>query len=323
MQHSIGIITEYEGKENTECKQKFEPILNNIFTGFDNIPNLSYYFITESNKDEVIKRIKEKKLIYIIHMTESGIHKLVTQIRKISKKYSNCVRIVVDSSFFGDKDYRTLGINGIKNDAIYLQKNKDDKRLLKRNIQLKKWRKTGDSVLFLAQQPNGSGCKPIGVEEVKKLYLDSLNYIIKNTNYNIIWRTHPNCREIPNCILKVIQNNKDRIKIIQGSKLRKLYHKQELYKSFDNVICSVAISTNATVSSIINGIPVISLSDKCIVRPYSNHKIEDINNLTYFNQKKIYQWLCDLSYTEWTFDEISTGLPISNIIKEYSNYNHI
>ena len=76
-------------------------------------------------------------------------------------------------------------------------------------------------------------------------------------------------------------------------------------------------------SSIINGVPVISLSDKCIVRPFSNHKIEDITNLTYFNQKEIYQWLCNLSYTQWTLDEISTGLPISNIIKEYSNYNHI
>ena len=315
MQRSIGIITEY--KVNTGYKEKFVPIINNIVAGFDNIPNLSYYFITESNKDEVIKRIKEKKLTYIVHMTESGIHKLVTEIRNLSKNFSNCVRIVVDSSFFGDKDYSTLGINGIKNDATYLQKNKDDKRLLERNIQLNKWRKTGDSVLFLAQQPNGSGCKPISVPEVKKLYLDSLNYIIKNTNYNIIWRTHPNCRAIPNCIFKVIQNNKDRIKILQGSKLRKTYHKQELYESFNNIVCSVAISTNATVSSIINGVPVITLSDKCIVRPFSNHKIEDITNLTYFNQKKIYQWLCNLSYTEWTFDEISTGLPISNIIKSH------
>ena len=119
MQHSIGIITEYytgDAKvpptperdvytsehripKTVGFKRKFEYVISFIVAGINNIPNLSYYFITESNKDEVIKRIKEKKLTYIVHMTESGIHKLVTEIqlkiKKLHRKMINQLNLLM------------------------------------------------------------------------------------------------------------------------------------------------------------------------------------------------------------------------------------
>jgi hypothetical protein len=87
-----------------------------------------------------------------------------------------------------------------------------------------------------------------------------------------------------------------------------------LYKELcnDDYYCVVNINSNAATEAIWAGIPAITL-DKHITNPVTKNQLSDINDLL---RPNLSLWLCALSYSQFTFDELIDGTA-ARIIKKY------
>jgi hypothetical protein len=74
----------------------------------------------------------------------------------------------------------------------------------------------------------------------------------------------------------------------------------------------VNINSNAATEAIWCGIPVITL-DRHITTPVSRNKLSDINNLA---RPHLARWLCALSYSQFTGEELFNGTAIK-IARKY------
>jgi hypothetical protein len=92
--------------------------------------------------------------------------------------------------------------------------------------------------------------------------------------------------------------------------------RRPLYKELknDDYYCVVNINSNAATEAIWNGIPVITL-DRHITNSVSRHQLSDINNLY---KPNLANWLCSLSYSQFTYDELMNGTAVK-LIKMYNN----
>jgi len=87
-----------------------------------------------------------------------------------------------------------------------------------------------------------------------------------------------------------------------------------LYEDLNNedYYCLVNINSNAATEAIWSGIPVITL-DQHITNSVSRNKLSDINNLA---RPNLANWLCALSYSQFTKEELFDGTAI-NIVRKY------
>lgn len=80
----------------------------------------------------------------------------------------------------------------------------------------------------------------------------------------------------------------------------------------EDYYCVVNINSNAATEAIWAGVPVITL-DKHITNAVAKNKLSDINDLS---RPNLANWLCMLSYSQFTYDELINGTAIE-IIKRY------
>ena len=80
----------------------------------------------------------------------------------------------------------------------------------------------------------------------------------------------------------------------------------------EDYYCVVSINSNAATEAIWSGIPVITL-DRHITTPVSRNKLADINNL---NKPHLARWLCAMSYSQFTREELYDGTAIK-IARKY------
>jgi hypothetical protein len=74
----------------------------------------------------------------------------------------------------------------------------------------------------------------------------------------------------------------------------------------------ISLNSNASTEAIWAGIPAITLG-KHITNPVTRQHIADINNL---HRPHLANWLCMLSYSQFTYDELMNGTAIQ-IVKKY------
>jgi hypothetical protein len=87
-----------------------------------------------------------------------------------------------------------------------------------------------------------------------------------------------------------------------------------LYEDLNNedYYCLVNINSNAATEAVWSGVPVITL-DKHITSSISRNKLSDINNLA---RPHLANWLCALSYSQFTKEELYDGTAI-DILRKY------
>lgn len=102
-------------------------------------------------------------------------------------------------------------------------------------------------------------------------------------------------------------------KIVIREKLSKKVRKS-LYRELcdEDYYCVVNINSNAAVEAIWAGIPAITLKQH-ISNPVTKNNLSDINNLFKGN---IANWLCALSYSQFTYEELVDGTA-TEIVKKY------
>ena len=96
---------------------------------------------------------------------------------------------------------------------------------------------------------------------------------------------------------------------------------QILEQYLENCWCVVSYTTNGAVDAILNGIPVICLSDQNITYNIADRCLSNIDNpiipsddndvITSDNRLLLSrkQWCYNLAYAQWSVKEIKEGLP--------------
>jgi hypothetical protein len=80
----------------------------------------------------------------------------------------------------------------------------------------------------------------------------------------------------------------------------------------EDYYCLININSNAATEAIWAGIPVVTLGQH-VSNPVSVNSLSQINQLV---RPNLAQWLCDLSYSQFTYDELLNGTAVE-IIRGY------
>jgi hypothetical protein len=91
-------------------------------------------------------------------------------------------------------------------------------------------------------------------------------------------------------------------------------NRKSLYQDLldEDYYCVININSNAATEAVWAGVPIITL-DKHITNSISRSKISEINDLA---RPHLANWLCMLSYSQFTYDELINGTA-STIVKKY------
>jgi len=148
----------------------------------------------------------------------------------------------------------------------------------------KPWREAGEKILIVEPGPFAAGIFHV---DLKTWKYDVERKLKKYTDKKIVFREKVTKKERTN-----------------------LY--EELLN--EDYYCLVNINSNAATEAIWAGVPVITL-DKHITNAVSTNKLSDINNLKRTN---IANWLCMLSYSQFTVDELYDGTAFRCVNKYQS-----
>ena len=83
---------------------------------------------------------------------------------------------------------------------------------------------------------------------------------------------------------------------------------ESLYKDLRNTFACVTFSSNAATEAICEGIPVVNLDNSSFSWPVSYHTLDILKGDVIKCDFDRTQWLRDCAYTQWTLDEINSGI---------------
>ena len=233
-------------------------------------------------------------------------------------------RIVIEQATFrknldfdnSKTNYYKVGLNHFTYDeGIFYNENSPSDRWEKikkeQNIEIKPWRHmqyTGNEyILFLLQNPIDTSLNPLIETGVK--YEDWINKTIKEiktiTNKRVKVRLHPRFQDRfdlhrLSLVADEISNEYDGWNKSNGG--------DSLYKDLENAWACVTYSSNAATEAICEGVPVVNLHKSSFSWPVSYHTLDILKGDVIKCDFKRAQWLYNCAYTQWTMEEINSGI---------------
>ena len=148
----------------------------------------------------------------------------------------------------------------------------------------KPWRESGEKILIIEPGPFAAGIFHV---DLKTWKYDVERELKKHTDKQIVFREKAE-KKIRTSLVEELRN--------------------------EDYYCVVSINSNAATEAIWSGIPVITL-DRHITTPVSRSKLSDINNLA---RPHLARWLCAVSYSQFTVDELYDGTAFRCVNKYQS-----
>ena len=192
--------------------------------------------------------------------------------------------VVIERGYIGDREkWTACGFNGLNGHADFCNKNSDDKRLhyvLECKMPIATG--IGGYNLIMGQVPSDASVRHIGFEKwLDKVYQD----LLSNRHYlPVFYRPHP--LELEPYIPRGLE-------VIEGS----------LESAIDDAETVYTLNSNSGVDATLRGIPV-SASDKGSM----------VYGVTLDDRD---QWLKNMSYTQWTIEEMVSGETWNHLKKRY------
>ena len=231
--------------------------------------------------------------------------------RNILREVANEIghrRIIMDAAFFNsvrvmdfedrwEDAYHSVGYDHIKGAADYCNKNSPSDRWEDLNLEMKEWRNSGEHILVLGQNETGFGMNHFSGNKFAA-FSDLIFDIRKYTDRPIVFRMHKHKRSEYDLVFKNLE-----MKNVFASQMS---NDNSIFNDLKNAWCSVAITTNAAVDSILYGIPVITADKISAAYEVAEHDISNIENPLMPDRT---QWAYDLAYAQWNLEEIREGLP--------------
>jgi hypothetical protein len=192
--------------------------------------------------------------------------------------------IVIESGYIKRDKYYSVGYGGLNGRADFNNKDCPPDRWKDLGLDLKDYRGQGEHILLCGQVPWDAAVQHI---DYNKWCLDVVDEIKSVTDRPIIFRPHPKF-SVGNVFTNVKTSNNAR-----------------LIDDLRNCWAAVALSSNALVESVIEGVPVFACDKGAMSLDVSNDII-DLENPKLYNRE---QWAYNLAYTQWTREEMVEGLP--------------
>lgn len=213
-------------------------------------------------------------------------------------------------------NYYRVGVNGYLNNQgiFYLEEQLDNNRF--KNLQRSNtifnfpgWKDHRQgSILVLCQLPGDSSLRG---QKMSEWLIDTVQEIRKNTERPITIRLHP------------AMSSKGRAEFI--GEINDL-----LFKNYPNITWSdgvnvglnqdletagicVTYTSGSSVDAILAGVPVIALDEGNFAWPVSSRSLKDITQPRLADRKEINNWLMKLVNSQWTKDEMSSGMVWARI----------
>lgn len=217
------------------------------------------------------------------------------------KHYRSNGRPVVVTEVGGIKRGTTwkVGLNGINRSGDYRPSGNNNNRARSLGLELKPWRSDGEYVLICGQHDKSQQWE--NQPPISKWVMNTIETIQEHSGRDIILRPHPRCR------LPDIEHQYQRVYRQEPQHVNGTYDDFDL--TFERAHAVVNWSSNPGIHAVINGIPAF-VGPNSLAYDVANHYLQHIEHPKHTDRT---QWLNDYAWTEYTVEEISTGLPLQQL----------
>lgn len=185
----------------------------------------------------------------------------------------------------GELNHYAAGLGGLNGRADFRNRGMPPDRRL---VDLKPY-KQGQKIIVCGQVPWDASVQDTVHEE----WLDKTVHALQlHTDRPIVFRPHPKCQLPP----------------IDGTE----YSTKLLLEDLKNAWAVVTFNSNAAVESLIEGVPVFAFDKGSMVWDVCNKKLGKIEEPELFDRE---QWLNDISYTQWTPQEMREGKAWNHLFR--------
>lgn len=192
-----------------------------------------------------------------------------------------------------------VGINGINRDAYFGDMGNDSSRANLLGLTLKPWRMSGDYILLCGQHERSEQWR--NMPSMSKWVMQTIEEIQKHTDRPIVFRPHPRCP------LPHIEHEFKNVSRQDPIKLDGTYDDFDM--SFNRVHATVSWSSNPGIHSVLEGVPAF-VGPSSLAYDVSIKDIALIENPPIVSRE---QWLNDYAWTEFTIEEITSGMPLKRL----------
>lgn len=166
---------------------------------------------------------------------------------------------------------------------------------------------TKGPILLLAQLPGDASLRTQDMAEWVKETISNIRSI---TDRKIIIRLHPAMSEkgrnaFIGDLSELILENDGNIS----------FSKNTLNQDLNKAGICISYTSGSSIDAILAGVPCIACDEGNFTWPISSHSWEDINEPYLADKEVVQQWLYDLSYCQWSVDEIKTGKAWAHLAK--------
>jgi len=185
-------------------------------------------------------------------------------------------------------------------DAEFANKNSDKKRVEKHHLTMRPWRKNGNDILVCGQHGRSEQWKHmLPVEEWMLVVTRRLKQVTKK---RIILRPHPRFLVTPEYASEF-----SNVLIANPRKKTSTYDDFNFEEALSTCAAVVCHSSGPGSKAVMEGVPVF-VSSSSLAWPVGLDitELDRIDTPVYPDRE---QWLNDLSYSEWTVEEIESGEP--------------
>lgn len=188
--------------------------------------------------------------------------------------------------------YHKLIVNSRHPTAYFQNRSHDDHRFRKLGLPIQPWRKNKDGNILIASMSQkaavAEGLSPFAWER------EALQTILQHTKKPIVYRPKPNC---------------SRARPMTGSTFDK---KMQLQEAIRRSYAVVTRQSNVAVDALLYGVPVFCEQGVASVMGCSD--LTMIESPLYPINRE--QWAADIAWTQFTTEEIATGLPFDHLKEE-------
>ena len=192
-----------------------------------------------------------------------------------------------------------VGLNGINRAAYFGEQNNDRTRADSLGLVCKPWRSDGNFILIAGQHEQSEQWRD--QPRMSRWVMETIENIQAHTDRPIIFRPHPRCP------LPDIEKEYKNVYRQNPQKIDGTYDDFDM--KFDNIYCTVSWTSNPGIHSVIQGVPAYT-STSSLAWDVSIKSLTNLDNPPMPDRQ---QWLNDYAWTEFTVEEIASGLPLKRL----------
>ncbi len=211
-------------------------------------------------------------------------------------------------TMFQPNKMQRVGIDGfLNNQAQFVGQDHGSDRLNKLGIKWDGWKNNEQPdghVLLMLQLPGDASLRGM---DMYKWATWAVKRIREETDRKIIVRTHPghnpkDADGVHKFIADIARTNTSNLEWSIGGR-----DGTTVQEDLKGAYCSVSYTSGSAIDSVLQGIPSLACDPGNFTFDISSRYMQEINSLKKAGTKEVMQWLYNLAYSQWDYDEFVNG----------------